>query len=313
MLGFPLLETFGHGLEMKKFVVFANCQSSALAKTMLENQEFSSQYQWDFILPVQNMNSSHIDEVINKARNADLFIYQPVSEAPNRPEELTSEFLLGQLKESSEAVSFPSIYFDGYFPHLQTMKGLISILNLVHDYFIVYACAIDLSEELCFSLINRDDLYPETLSLRLAEKSLQNLKEREIKECIDVAVSGFIEKNYKNYKLFNQFNHPKRIIFKHVSESILLKIGMSDYSISPLGDSHLDMIMTPIYRSTYKNLKLKFREDFETYGAKNNLILKQKEIIRKLYDFYRKSNLEELRSHVSKTKPFIPQIVESLI
>ena len=298
---------------MKKLVVFANCQSGALARTMLENKEFSSRYKWEFIPPVQNLNKSHIDEVISKVRGADLFIYQPVSESPNRPTELTSNFLLRQTKEDTETISFPSIYFDGYFPHLQTLKGLTSVLNLVHDYFIVYACAIGLSEEQCFSLINRDDLYPERVSIQLANASLQKLRDRETGENIDITVSDFIERNYRRHKLFNQFNHPKREVFKYISETILSKIGIVDYSVDLTGDSHLDMIITPIYRSTHKNLRLEFDEDFDTYGAKKNLTIKQKEVIREFYDFYRKTNLEELKSHVYTTKPFVVQIIESFV
>lgn len=298
---------------MKKFVVFANCQSRALAKTLLENKEFSSRYLWDYVPPVQSLNDSHIHEVLTKVRETDLFIYQPIAKSPNRPMELTSNFLLGQIKEGGKTISFPSIYFDGYFPHLQTLKGTVSVLNLVHDYFIVYACAIGLSEKKCISLINRDDLYPETLSRQLAEQSLQKLKDREIAEGIDIAVSDFIAENYIRNKLFNQFNHPKREVFKYIAEGILAKTGMTDCYINITGDSHLDMIMTPVYRSTYKNLRLEFEEDFETYGAKNNLILKQKRVIEKLYESYRRSDPDELKSHVKNTKPFVAKIVDSII
>lgn len=298
---------------MKKFVVFANCQSGAVARTMMENEEFSSRYQWSHIAPVQNLRESHVGEVLTKVREADLLIYQPVSEAPKRPREMTSDYLLGLAKEDCEAISFPSIYFDGYFPHLQTLNGTVSVLNLVHDYFIVYACAVGLSKEQCYSLINREDLYPEKLSRQLVDKSLQQLRDRESKEGIDIPVSDFIEANYKRKKLFNQFNHPKRDLFKYISESILSKIGIEDHTVNTDGDSHLDMIMTPVYRSTHKNLRLEFEEDFETYGGRNNLVLKQKVVIDKLYECYQISDPDELKAHVHKTKPYVAKIVDSLI
>lgn len=298
---------------MKQFVVFANCQSGALAKTLLENEEFSSQYRWAAIPPVHTIKENHVGEVLAKVREADLLIYQPVSPSPLRPPEMTSDFLLGQTKKGCERLSFPSIYFDGYFPHLQTLKGTVSVLNLVHDYFIAYACAIGLTEEQCFSLINREDLYPEALSWELAENSLQALQRRERAEGIDIIVSDFIAANYKHCKLFNQFNHPKRAVFRHVAETILSQIGIANYRVNPTGESHLDMIMTPVYRSTHKNLRLDFEEDFDTYGAKSNLVLRQMEVIGRFFAGYRGLDTEELMAHVHKTKPFVADIVASHI
>ncbi len=40
---------------MKNLVIFGNCQSHALAKTILESSEFLSQYHWDEIPMVQNL------------------------------------------------------------------------------------------------------------------------------------------------------------------------------------------------------------------------------------------------------------------
>lgn len=297
---------------MKNFVVFANCQSGAVARTLMENEEFSSHYQWSHIPPVQNLKQSHVDEVLDKVREADVLIYQPVAESPRRPQEMTSRHLLGQIKESCQALSFPPIYFDGYFPHLQTLNGIVSVLNLVHDYFIVYACSVGLSEEQCYSLINREDLYSKQLSRQLADKSLHRLRERESNEGIDIPVSDFIAKNYKQQKLFNQFNHPKRELIKYISGNILSKIGIEDRRLDTEGNSHLDMIMTPVYRSTHLNLELAFEEDFESYSGKNNLALKQRVVINRLYECYRSLDLAGLRAHVRKTKPFVAKIVDDL-
>lgn len=306
-----ILNELGSIDKMKKLVVFANCQSGALVKTMMENKEFSSEYEWDFLLPVQNLQEIHVVEVLHKVRNADLFLYQPVLPAPNRPYELNSKFLIEQVKDGAEAISFSSIYFDGYFPHLQTLKGGVSILNLVHDYFMAYSCAIGLSEEKTIELINKENLYSKSLSIKLVKNSLNNLRKREKESDIDIKLCDFIEKNYKKVKLFNQFNHPKREIFKYIAESILDKIGIDEFVIADTGASHLDGIMTPIYRSTYKNLNLQFQEDFETYGAIGEQKIKQREVVYKFFEFYRGANLEDIKIHVSKTKPFVSKIVLS--
>jgi hypothetical protein len=296
---------------VKKFVIYANCQSSALAKTLMENREFSSTYEWLALPGIQMLKEEDIPEVLTKVQSADCFIHQPISAIPNRPIELTSAFLLQRVKPEAKILSFPSLYFDGYFPHLETLKGYISVLNLVHDYFIAYCCSIGLTIEQTLKLIQKEDLYPEEVSITLAERSLKNLSDRETEFFIDIKVSSFIRDNFKFKKLFNQFNHPKRIVFKYIAEKILQGIGIRDYYIEEPGVGHLDGIMTPIYKSTYKNLNLQFNEDFETYNGLGQMGLKQREVIKGFFDFYRDKDLKEIYLHISRSKPFVPQIVKA--
>lgn len=328
---------------MKTFVVFGNCQTWPLARTMLENKEFASRYRWEKIPWVQDINEGHVAEVLEKVSNADLFLYQPVAPKPasrpkakrsflrkllrrtrrpeallkpqiassGRPREIDSIFLNEQLKDGAISISFPSAYFDGYFPHLQTLNGMVATLNLVHDYFIVYAYVIGLTEKEILSLMQRDDLYPRQASVDLALKSLENLRSREEKNKIDVRLSDFIANNYKARKLFNQFNHPKREVFRYLAESILAKIGIEHARLDDSGASHLDMIMTPVYRSTYNNLELAFAEDFITYNAKGNLQLTQEEVVHGFFDFYRQADTAELKQMVFQNKPFVPEILEA--
>ena len=298
---------------MKKFIIFANCQGDALAKTLMENQEFASNYERIFLPPVQNMNTQDVSDVLSKVNNSDLFIYQPVSATPSRPQELTSSFLLRKVKPGTKVLSFPSLYFDGYFPHLQTLKGYVAVLRLVHDYFIAYACSIGLNVEDTVSLIQKEGLYKKEMSISFVENSLKKLEDRESEFDTDIKVSSFIREHYRSEKLFNQFNHPKRAVFKYVAEGILEKIGIKNIHIAQKGVSHLDAIMTPIYKSTYRNLKLQFDEDFENYNGLEQAGLKQRDVVSKFFDFYRSQNLKEIKLHIIKNKPFIPQIVEANI
>ncbi|MBN0989321.1 WcbI family polysaccharide biosynthesis putative acetyltransferase [Amphritea pacifica] len=295
---------------MKKFTVYANCQSKALARTLLENEEFRSKYEYVPIRAVQSLSEKDVNEVISVVRSIDLFIHQPVQQG-RRPKELTSEFLLSQLHESAMSYSFPSLYFDGYFPHLQTFNGYVSVLNLVHDYFIAYLCASGFSESETFDILNLESLYPESLSVDFLKKSISNLKAKEQKFSIDIRVSDFIEQNYKAEKLFNQFNHPKRSIFKYVSECVLERIGVLSSFIDENGPSHLDAIVTPVYKSTYKNLGLSFSEDFNGYKAASQ-DKHQRQVISEFFDFYKTKDLKEIRTNVAAIKPFIPRLIKNI-
>jgi hypothetical protein len=270
---------------VKSFVVYANCQSGALAKTLLENHMFSENYTWDFIEPIQNLGAKDIDEVIRKVKAADLFIYQPIAVTSFRPRELSSDFLLSKLKKKALSISFSSLYFDGYFPHLQVLKKSVAILNLVHDYIVAYCSVLKLNKARTIDLINSCDLYPKELSIMLAEKSLQNLKEREKKFNIDIVLSDFIFNNYRKTKLFNQFNHPTRPVFLYLANIIFSIINCPSHDTSS-GAEYLDRIMTPIYKSTHFNLELEFEENFTCYNATIGRGISQEIIIENLLDFY---------------------------
>ena len=297
---------------MKTFTVFANCQSTAIAKTLLENREFNQKYRYVPIKPVQLLRDDDAHKVCSIAKEVDLFIYQPIKSTPRRPETLTSLYLLNQLSRTAVSVSFPSIYFDGYFPHLQSLNGWVAKLNLVHDYFIAYLSSKKfLVSDIC-SILQNDNLYPKELSISLFNRAVNELENREINENIDIHVSSFIKENHKTSKLFNQFNHPKRKVIRFVAESILSKIDIDNFLISEEGPSHLDEIVTPIYRSTFKNLELNFHEDFELYSTLKNKEMLQKEVVSEFYDFYNKQDPEKIKESVKKFKPFIVDIVDKL-
>ncbi len=297
---------------MKKFVILANCQGGALTKTLFNNHEFSCTYELLRILPVQHLKDKDIPDVIEKLGQADLFIYQPIAATPKRPNELSSAFLLKKTNPKAITISIPSIYFDGYFPHLKTLKGHVSVLNLIHDYFIAYSCAIGLSEEKTLELMQKEDLYPKKLSVGLAEQSIMELRSREEEFGIDMTLSEFIEKNYQHTRLFNHFSHPKTIVFKHLAEKILNRCAITSPLVRKIGNQHLlNDFEPPIYRSTYKHLNLQFAEDFDTYNGSKINELSQQTVVSSFFDFYRQQDLELIKKIVINNKPFVPELVES--
>lgn len=291
------------------FTVFANCQSAAIARTLLENPDFSTKYQLNAIKPIQTLTKENIDEVVDIASMTDLFIYQPTQSTPIRPTELSSDGMLSVLKATAICISFPSVYFDGYFPHLQTMEGRKSVLNFVHDYIIAYCAVKKLDKSTTLELISDSTLYSKALSDELCEGSLQNLEKREQFNKTDIRLSGFIRDNFRKVKLFNQFNHPTRPLFLHLANEVFSSIGCKEYS-SNTGSEYLDRIRTPIYKSTYANLSLEFKEDFKTYNSILGRNVSQELIVEKLLAFYAQTDQNWLRAIVLQNKPFVIEVVE---
>ena len=182
---------------MKSLVVLANCQGGALAKTMLESTDFSAQFRWDEIPAVHVMKRRDIREAVRKTKEADVFVYQHVVRSPYRPKKFTSEFFLRHVKKNAVVLSYPSLYFDGYFPHLHRFQDWRSVISEIHDYFMAYASAVGMDEQRLYSLIQEPDFYPKDLSVSLAEESIQNLERREEEHKTYIQLSKFIRDNYK--------------------------------------------------------------------------------------------------------------------
>lgn len=298
---------------MKSIVIYGNFQGGALAQILSENISFCSDYSIEKMKPVHELTIEDMEKVLLAVQHADIFLYQHVAELPGRPSSFSSDFLLQQLKPSACSVSFPSIYFDGYFPQLGTMNGIVGTLNLVHDYIIAYCYAIGLHEEQVVSLIQHDDLFSAELSRNLAERSIANLRQRETACCVDICLSDYIEENYQRYKLFNQFNHPRRILFKYLGEKVLERLEVEDSHIELDGIGYLDRISTPVYRSVYDGLGLEFEENFELYNTFQSVAVAQNDVVKGFFDCYKRIDSLELQKYIHKFKPFVPKLVDKAI
>lgn len=295
-------------MSKKIYTFYSNCQGEAIAKTLEENTLFSSCYEWLKIKPIQNIKASEINSVSEKIATADVIIHQTISDR-GRHSELSSQNMLKHARPDAQIISIPSLYFDGYFPHLSSMNQHTSVLSLVHDYFIAYAYCKGISPVDCLGMIRSEVLYSRDLSEQLLNISLNNLRRRESKENLDITISDYIEKNFKKRKLFNQFNHPTREVFEFISNQILKKIGMEESEYHS-DQGYLDGLIVPIYQSTYKNLGLQFIEDFNAYETWSGHSLNQRDIVFEFYDFYKTIDMSEILDTVCKKKPFVPEIVD---
>ena len=300
---------------MNKFTVFANCQSAALAKTLLESKTFSQHYKWLPVPPVHNLDGVDVAKVIDVVKQVDLFLYQPVATKEHRLETATSAFMLSQLKDSAQALSFPSIYFDGYFPHLGTLDGHQSVLNQVHDYFISYCYVKGVRALDCVELLQSDELYDKKTSRNLLKASLESLKWRERVNRIDLKVSGYIDQNYQVKKLFYQFNHPSSDLFVYIRDAILNKVGIADEAEIPperYKKNYLSGINAPIYQSTYNHLGLQFKQSSTKYVVKNNAI-ELEDMVGQFYGFYQSLNKDKLANTILCNKPFVAKRIDKLL
>ena len=302
-----------HHSTMKSFVVYGNCQSPALAKTLLENQEFAHEFEHRPLGPVQGLGSADVRSVLAAVQDVDLLILQPVGTGEalgraQRPAELTSDSLMSLVPQKATVLQYPSLYFDAYFPHFRTLNGLTGALHLVHDYFVVYAFALGMSEKECVELVEKADLYPAQLSRDLLTASLAELQARESVSAIDLPISGFVANNLADAKLFNQFNHPTRPIFRFLAQECLDRIGVANPFVPEVGPEYLDRIKCPINPSTHNGLGLKFARD-DSHYENAGISLTAEQVVASAYQCYAPLDKEELAQIVLDRRPFVAEIM----
>ncbi|MFV8421767.1 WcbI family polysaccharide biosynthesis putative acetyltransferase [Vibrio parahaemolyticus] len=293
----------------QKVVIFANCQSVAIGKTLQESEVFNMSYEWVVIPSVHTLNSeSKIQHLIQSVMAADVFIYQEVDN-PSWPSQLKSKYLVDLLKPNCKAISIPSMYFDGYFPHLATMQGRTGPLNKVHDYFIAAGFVCEMSQSQVKDMILSENLYSSSVARQYVDRSLLELERREVH--LDVKISAYIREHYQKRKLFNQFNHPKREVIEYVCSEILTQLGATEHVFDSDKVGYLDGIRTPIYPSTIQRLELQFdeQEQYRSVGG----FLTLEEVIEGFFNVYIEMNHKWLKNFIQDNKPFVLKAVNQYL
>lgn len=286
-----------------QYTIFGNCQSQSLSFTLAKNPAFTEKYSLKRIDFVQTLTQDDVASVQQIFDNSDLILYQHISKH-YKVSDLATANLLASIKPQTKTISFVSMYFNAYFPHLDSFLGHQSILNLVHDYIIMYAFTKGLSEQQTLDLIQSDTLYSEPMSNQLFQEALGTLKVRE--EATNVKIAPFIEKMYRDVKLFNQFNHPKGIVFDYLANQIFDILNLPHIEIS-VQSKGVDGIGSPIYRSTYRNLGLTFEENFDTYKTREGT-LSQEEVVNAFFKFYATIDRDLMITQIQTRKPFIVEL-----
>lgn len=293
---------------IKNFVIYGNCQSGALLKTLNKNKLFQNKYNNLPLRAVQTLTDSDTNDVVEKFRNSDLVIYQSISDKYRYPE-LSSNKLLKTTHDNAVLISFVSLYFNGYFPHLDVFNGKKHILNLVHDYIIMLSYVKGMKHKEILDLMNDEKLYSKEIALSKVSEGIDSLKNREKETTLKIA--DYIEENYKNIKLFNQFNHPKGIIFDKLANQIFDILNIPNIAELIESKTGLDGIMTPVYKSTYKQLDLTFEEDFSLYSTVFGP-MQQDNVVYKFLELYKTIDKNEIMDSIKNKKPFLIEMFNNL-
>ena len=256
---------------MKKLcLIYANFQNELIAQYLSRSQHFNQEYRIK-IFPVHRLIPQETTIPANVLKQARLFIYQPVN---NVHGDRSTEDILSKLPSNCQCISFPSLYFKGYFPQY-CQNPVNQVIKPNHPYGVIPSGDTNI-----ISMLEEGKSVPEIIE-RLSDPDfyseeflLNNLNETlgELAKCesqLSIKVSSFIKDNYQDYYLFHNHNHPTDILGIYVVNQILnlLNLPGLDYELSLKNPQRgvLDSIQVPIYPSVIKHLNLKFSNETTVY------------------------------------------------
>jgi hypothetical protein len=264
-------------MNKKKFAVYGNCQAGPIAKLLLNNEAFKQQFELvNFPNPVYMMSNKDWPEILQVLEDIDLLIFQQVGDAFGHL--LSSEHLAANVKPGAIKVSYPSIYFNGYFVEVDYLRGLPGTVNQFSEYHDMNVALNYLNSdtpqqaiEKSLAQIQDPDFYSPRDVLSRVQLSIDELKSREAD--LDTHVATFVEEHWQTGQLFFSVNHPARQIMLEICYQILKLLNISNEHI-PGSFEHLGETKLPIYQSIKKQmlttdfpeLKMKGKQiDMRTY------------------------------------------------
>ncbi|MEL6930513.1 MAG: WcbI family polysaccharide biosynthesis putative acetyltransferase, partial [Cyanobacteria bacterium J06600_6] len=252
---------------MKKIcIIYANCQNRLLAECLSKSTLFNQEYlikRFPAHLLIQGKKTIP-EQILKKAK---LFIYQPVKEVHGKA---SSEYILSQLSPDCQTISFPSLYFTGYFPQ-HYKKPNKRIVKSIYPFGIIPEGDLNVANMLeqgqnpnqIIEQLQHQDFYTSEFLRANVDSSLAELARRE--SSLDIKVSQFIRDNYQQQRLFYVHNHPTDILGFYITNLILNKINLPQFDTQDLAANPaagiLDNTQVPIYPSVIKHLQLSFTQN----------------------------------------------------
>uniref|UniRef100_A0A6C0B748 Polysaccharide biosynthesis enzyme WcbI domain-containing protein n=1 Tax=viral metagenome TaxID=1070528 RepID=A0A6C0B748_9ZZZZ len=223
---------------MKRCILFGNCHCNGVKK-FLEYSNFFEQYEvqkfanWELIKDSKNMSIP-----VHLIKNADLVIYQPLSDVYNcystNKENPDSFFQL--LKDECKTVSFPRIHNNAFFP-------IFHKNNKKHIFYGTITNNAKSVNELIF--LYNNDLIDYDFKARMDYNYCVS-KEKEA-DC-DIKIADFIFDNVQNHKLFLTQDHPTSLVFNKLTSQICEQLDLEyDYERALTAPENMTNLEDSVY------------------------------------------------------------------
>lgn len=210
-------------------VMYTNCQGDFIYNNFLKN-----------IFPFNTMNKVYIQnykdvltqEDLESIKQADLFIYQPVSAKNGIKTTENQDGVLKYLKPNCTRICFPSLYLDMWpiYPETGPFVGG-DTLDFYENQGLLLENVLELydTNQYNFNLLER------------VNRSINYMRMKEKLYC-NIKVVDFIEQNWKKYKLFDTQNHPNGILGLYVVKQICRLFNIKSPDIDEFSCQNISVI-----------------------------------------------------------------------
>ena len=294
----------------KQCYIYMNCFGKVLLEYLSAIPEFASVY----TMKIFYMMDSVTDVEMDVLEQCDLFLYQHISLTAltsNTKNDVrtnldlslyTTDFIIcSVLPITCQKISVPSVYFSGYFYDsvaqtnlpVQIKSSRTSCGKLCADYFPNYcfnakllnlAMNPDISIEQIVTTLTNPQLYSKYDVLKNVETTLNNIKQRESHNKVDICLTEFIQTNFCKTRLFHTTNHPTVVIFEYVINEILKLIGLEFIRVTLTEDLMARTARVPILPTV--KIALGISENDENFNGPYYIHNQQIDTLQEYIEYY---------------------------
>ena len=225
---------------MLTVAVFGNCQAPPLGHLL---RAMSSKIAVVALAPVHLIKPSDVDDVYKKLAQCDVVVHQPTGASFGA---MASDRLRERF-EGKHWLSFASLYFNGYFPHLMYLRKpgggtLAGVINEYHDERVILAYLRGASVDETVGELASGDAEG---GLQAMSAALADLHQREAQ--LDIRCASYIEARCRAEKLFYVMNHPTNGVLVHAAGEVLKLLELrSDRPAETVAKPLLDNSEVPV-------------------------------------------------------------------
>jgi hypothetical protein len=192
-------------------LIHANCQGDSLHSLLAATPAFARRFE---IRKYTNYRKEAIPQRdFDRCR---VFLYQHLGE---KWDDLASDALLARLHPVACRMQIPNLLFTGYWP-LWTSKSTMNYGDMLLDLLV----SRGYSESEVLHVYLRGRLTEKYNLNAVLERSL--FRERQKEKGAVIALTDFIEENWRTRQLFRSPNHPEKVLFLAIADAVLESLGL---------------------------------------------------------------------------------------
>lgn len=251
-------------MSKKNISIYMNCHAHEIIRHLTMSNEFNSQYNLpDHIVSFRIINRGHfIEEELNKLKECNVFIYNPVS---NKQGKFSCTEVLKLVNPDAIKICIPYYRFRGYWFNKAPTE---SVHNDFFDQAIDMAIINQLKTK--FTIENHREMTKEYLS-SLFKKTYEDTDKElheHVRKSLDeirnfdsestVHMYDFVEKNWREKQLFHNYCHPTAVFFRELVQRMFKYLGLTRKIEIRKTHMGLDSHQFPLFPCITEGLKLPF-------------------------------------------------------